>query len=89
MRSGWIKEVQGQFPRYEIIPLKEQRVEGRRGKDVKHRGPFHKRWVSSIREGGNTHGHVIAGPSEGTSHRSDQFTGHTKVAKFDDPFTGQ
>lgn len=86
MRSGWIKE--GQFPRCEIAPLKEQRVEGRRAKDVKYRGPFHKMWALSIKQGGNTHCHVITGPSEGASHGSDQFAGNTKVAKFDNPFTG-
>jgi len=42
-----------------------------------------------MRQGGNTYGHVVAGAGEGTGHRSDQFTRHSEVAKFDNSFTGQ
>jgi hypothetical protein len=64
-------------------PPKEQRVEGRREKNVKKRRQF-----LSNRQSGITHGHVVAGAGESTGHRSDQFTGHPEVAKFDNPFTG-
>jgi hypothetical protein len=40
-------------------------------------------------QGGNTHGHIIAGTGEGAGHRSDQFARHPEIAEFDNPFTGQ
>jgi len=91
MRSGWIKKkkVTGQFLNIKERPSKNNGSKGRRAQDVKRCRPFHKRRSLSMRQGGNTHGHVVASTSEGTGHRSDQFTRHSEIAKFDNSFTGQ
>jgi len=74
---------------YEMMTLKERRVEGYEGTRCKVLWAFHERRMLSIKWSGNTHCHVTASTSDGTSQGSDQLSRHPEIAKFDNPFTGQ
>ena len=89
MRSGWIKKSTGQFLDMKGCSSRNNGSKGRRTQDVRCRRTFHKRRNLSIKQGGNTHCHVIASTGEGTGHRSDQLSRHPEIAKFDNSFTGQ
>ena len=79
----------GQFQDMKERATMGEQVEREQGARRKASQKLHKRRLLPFRQGGNTHGHVIACASEGSGHRSDQFARHSEIAKFDNSFTGQ